>query len=196
MKVGREFRTGPIAVDGVEIARRIRRCLPGGKVLIVLRNQVDWLRSMYVHYFSYLPRQRRSFTDFLNTLEGKSAVSAGLFDATLRQYFDTFGRDRVHVMLLEQVARQEDRTLRELCRFLGVDFFPHDPRRADRNAGRGDAVAAVRRRVLAGLAALGWSNVGVLTEGEKSYLRAFYSASNARTSRLLSLDLSRHGYPC
>ena len=81
-------------------------------------------------------------------------------------------------------------------RFFGVDFFPHDPQRADRNAGRGDAVAAVRRRVLAGLAALGWSNVGVLTEGEKSYIRAFYGASNARTSRLLSLDLSQYGYPC
>jgi len=196
MRVEGELTTAPVAVNSAEIARRIGHCLPEAKVLIVLRNQVDWLRSMYVHYLAHLPRRRQSFADFLNTPEGKSAACAGLFDQTLRAYFDVFGRDRVHVMLLEQLARYEQVSLRRLCSFLGVRFHPFDSKCLDYNKGRGDALQRVRGRLFAALAALGFKESSVLKESEKSYLRAFYSASNARTAKLLAVDLARYGYPC
>jgi len=190
-----QLRSGPVAVDPAEIARRIRDCVPKGKVLLVLRNQVDWLRSMYVHYLNHLPPRQRRFSDFLNTREGKSALDAGLFDRMLGALFRTFKRDRVHVMLLEALARDEEASLRDLCRFLEVDYHPCDSSQLQRNGQRGDAISAARGRLWGALARLGWKQIDVLRREEKAFLRAFYSASNARTAQLLSLDLSEYGYP-
>jgi hypothetical protein len=192
-KVG--MRSAPVAVDPAEITRRIHDCLPEAKILMVLRNQVDWLRSMYLHYLEHLPFGHRSFQHFLDTVEGRCALDAGFYDRFLTGCFGLFGRDRVHVMLLERLAAFEQVELQALCRFLGVEYVAHDHSRADRNAGRGNA-AALRFGRLVGrlLSHTPWTcnNLGPRHE---AVIRAFYSASNTRTAELLACDLSEFRYP-
>ncbi|MDA0748870.1 MAG: sulfotransferase [bacterium] len=116
-----------------EIAQRIKATVPQTKILIVLRNQVSWLRSYYLHQINSLPENQRAFTDFLNTLEGRNALYSGNFDLTIEAYQQVFGKENVHVMLLEQIHTQQDETLQKLCTFLGVPFIAFSSDREKRN---------------------------------------------------------------
>jgi sulfotransferase family protein len=189
-----------------EIARRIKAAVPQAKILIVLRNQHDWLRSMYLHYTAYYPPGRARFVDFLDTLEGKAAIAAACYDRTLDVYAASFGRERMHVMLLEELNRHEDQALRALCEFLGVAFRPVDHEHADRNQGKRrlpdgrPAVPESRptlwKRAIArrGPSPAGGTSNGVLTADDQAYVRALCAASNYRTSVWLGRDLAHWGY--
>ncbi|MBT4482184.1 MAG: hypothetical protein HOC71_00735 [Candidatus Latescibacteria bacterium] len=191
-----------------ELARRIKQILPESKILVVLRNQVDWLRSMYLHLYGHLPKERKNFTDFLDTLEGKCAISAGNFDKTLEIYESFFGKENIHVMLLEEFSQNEEQTLRELCNFMEVPFYPIDRKSADKNIGKAhnqtrflrfQSILGTRGLKLATLFSAGrlgrHLSKDVLTEHEKEMIRSFYAVSNYRTSLWLDCDLAKWGYP-
>lgn len=184
-----------------EIARRIRSILPDSKILIVLRNQVDWLRSMYLHYSPHYHPQRRGFLDFLDTIEGKATLASACYSHTLESYRRHFGKERIHVVLFEELIQKEEETLRALCRFLGVSGLPMDRGKANRNQG------------MNGLPEIGspvsfWASPrslfrkkeaeeakSVLNSQEIRFIRAMYAVSNYQTSVWLDRDLSAWGYP-
>lgn len=194
------------------IAERIASVLPEARILVTLRNQVDWLRSNYLHFMLHLPKHRRSFTDFLTTREGKLLLSAGQYDEVLALYRRRFGEDRVHVILLEELARDEDRVLRGLCDFLGVRSLPFDKTLAERNTGMG----AGRGALVRAYSKLGISDatarrlrpffkpmerlltlrprVPALTKQEEKIVRAFFAVSNYNTARILGSDIAALGY--
>lgn len=195
-----------------EIAERIAGVLPKARILITLRNQVDWLRSNYLHYMLHLPKRRRGFTDFLTTREGKLLLAAGNYDQVLALYHRRFGEDRVHVILLEDLATQEDRILRGLCEFLGVAFHPFDKRLADRNTGmgpgRGTLVRAYSRLGISDTTARRlrpWfkpvenlvssrMQTATLTRQEEEMIRSVFAVSNCRTAHILGRDIASLGY--
>lgn len=205
---------GGIMVPGQqEIAARIRARVPKAKILLVLRNQIDWLRSTFLHHILFMEPGRRRFADFLNTLEGKCAVHAGLFDQTIAAYQDEFGRENVHVLLMERLASDTDGAVQDLCRFLGVDYMPYEYRDETKNAGKGsgagNAIALLSRIGMSdeamrriGKAARPVRAIGermlerdVVSPPEARLLTAVYAASNFRTQQMTGLDLRRAGYP-
>ncbi len=195
------------------MARRIKAKVPDARILIVLRNQIDWLRSSFLHHIFFLPPKSRTFGDFLNTLEGKSAAFAGLFHQTIAAYYDKFGRENVHVMLLEELSANVAEPLGRLCGFLGVSYVEYHPDEGEQNRGKGTAAARAISLIskwgvpdrhaerLGGLARLLAPMLGpvldrdAISPKERALLRAFYAASNYHTARLTGLDLRRYGYP-
>jgi hypothetical protein len=195
-------------------AERIRATLPDARVLLTLRNQVDWLRSNYLHYILGLPSKRRRFADFVQTREGKLLLAAGAYDHLLILYRELFGPERVHVILLEDVVADEANVLRGLCEFLGVDYVPFDPAAREYNTGIGPGRGALVRAYSAlgisdatarrlrpwfsrmeGLAA-DWLNTPALSAEEEAMVHAYYAVSNYNTSRILGRDLQPLGYAC
>ena len=197
-----------------DIAERIHAALPNARILITLRNQVDWLRSNYLHYMLDLPPKRRRFRDFLQTREGKLLLDAGAYDKLLTLYRDLFGPEKVHIVLLEDIAADEANVLRRLCEFLGVHYEPFDSDARELNTGigpgRGALVKAysslgisddVARKLRAWLPWAERLAAGVLTPpalsaGEVAMIRANYAVSNYQTSRILRRDLASLGYAC
>jgi hypothetical protein len=61
------------------------------------------------------------------------------FSAQLRRYFELFGRERVHVVLYDDLRQYPGKTFREVLKFLnlfpdhGCDFAPHNSNRRVRN---------------------------------------------------------------
>ena len=199
--------------DPVAVARRIRLTIPNVRILLILRNQIDWLRSNYLHHLSFLPARHRNFADFLTSLEGKSAAFAGLFHQTIAGYYEQVGRENVHVMLLEALEKDEEATLRSLCSFLRVDYAPFNRADGDLNEGKGVTAG----RVISLLSRLGFSDrqIGnlsramwplkpmarslsggdVISRKERMVLESMYAASNFHAGRLTGLDLKHFGYP-
>jgi len=198
--------------DPVAMATRIHSKAPYTKILLVLRNQIDWLRSAYLHQIFHLPPTARSFTDFINTLEGKCNVYAGLYHLIIASYYDVFGRDRVKVMLLEDFAADLTGSLRGLCSFLGVDYIDAPPERERWNRGRGVPEGllfahlsrygfpdAWGKRIASSMCRLPYvatllARRDVISADEKAMLHGFYAVSNYHTKQLTGLDLAGHGY--
>ncbi len=196
-----------ISPDHAELARRIKHALPDARILIVLRNQFDWFRSMYLHYLPHFPAGRCFFVDFLSTLEGKAAAYAAAYDRLLESYAACFGKENIHVMILEEIASDEENVLHGLCRFLEVPFFPMDLSEADQNKALSTSYSLVPEEQSAlrgllrklGLTFRKLSSIRkrppILSEADEAFIRSFYAVSNYRTSVWLDRDLACWGYP-
>lgn len=201
--------------DPVEMAGRIRQAYPDARILLVLRNQTDWLRTHYRVFMGELPPGRHKFSDFLTTLEGQLVRGGGFYDRTIGAYFDLFGRDNVRIALFEDIRDDEAAALKDLCAFLGVREAGYDP--ADRRYNRGPSNAEVRLRdwlasvgvgskQLAALRPLGRvvravlpqsrSHADPLTDADRRMIAELYGDSNCKTAQLIGRDLARIGYPC
>lgn len=121
---------------------RIREYSPDARILIVLRPPLEQMRSQYNH----LVRARREdIPDFHAAVSASAARRAGKhippgrgvrawldylgiahFAPQVERYVDTFGVERVKVLLLEDLVARPAETFRDVLRFLDVDtsFVP------------------------------------------------------------------------
>jgi hypothetical protein len=122
-----------------ESAGRIRQKIPQARIIISLRNPVErawslfkWMRA---HSYETIP----DFAEALET-EDKSRLgnttflrnngeyyynflyyNSGLYYEQVKRFFDTFGRDRVHVQIFEEFIRTPLEHTQRIFSFLGVD---------------------------------------------------------------------------
>jgi hypothetical protein len=151
------------------------------RVLLQLREPVGWLHSLHSHLVF---TGDEDIVDFEAALEAEADRAEGrrlppwsmpavatrylahcAYAAQVRRWFDAFGRDRVHVLILDDLQRDPEAALDAMLRFLGVPTdFPGraevlDAGRRARNQNRRVRSAAVRslvnapprRRVLEGV---------------------------------------------
>lgn len=118
-------------------AERIARTLPGVRAVACLR---DPTRRAYSHYLDWREdkaRERRSFAKAIgDELAGEleearerpegdppyfGYVARGLYLRQLERLARLLGPQRVHVVLLDELASDPEGTFAGVCRFLGID---------------------------------------------------------------------------
>ncbi len=210
---GAQLCDSKMAPAGAKVIARIKETLPDARILLTLRNQVDWLRSNYYHSMLSLPVKQRGFESFLSTREGKLLLHAGNYDRVILEYQELFGPEKVCVILLEDIKNSETEVLQRLCVFLGVNYFPFRRELVNRNmgigSGRGLAVRAysalgisdnVARRLRPWLKPLEMllarrPVMSAITSSDERKIKAFYAASNFNAARILDRqDLPALGY--
>jgi hypothetical protein len=112
-----------------ECADRIKSAIPKAKIIISLRNPVE---RAYSHYLMEC-RRGREVMDFEQALQfdlaraergwGKSAqyIELGLYADQVKSFLTAFGRDRVLVVLFEELVRDTRRTMEQVADYLGID---------------------------------------------------------------------------
>lgn len=196
-----------------EIPKRLQAVVPDAKIVVMIRNQVDWLRSNYLHYINGLPEGKKKFSDFLSTLEGKRITFAGLYHHCLEAYFKAFGKKNVHIILLEQIKTDRLQALQKLCDFLEVPFVDFPKKYWNINKGKSylqgnlirmSSVLRIPYSVVRQLSPLvgplqdkllSVNSSDVLTSSEKSLIQSFYAVSNYHTAKLTGIALTQYGYP-
>jgi hypothetical protein len=128
-------------------ANEIKRFNPESRIVVLLREPVDMIYSLF-HWFRFDGNEPlRTFTEALNAENSRRAGlqtsrqtyfaqgliyrKTALYTAQLRRYFEIFGRERVHVMLYEDLARDAAGVYRNALKFLGVNAehtLPQFPR--------------------------------------------------------------------
>jgi hypothetical protein len=118
-------------------ASEIRAFGSEARIIIMLREPVEMLYSLY-HEFRYLGDEHLpSFHQALGAEPDRRAgrrvcrracFAQGLvyretarYADQVKRYFDTFGRERVHVIIYDDLATQPSRVYLETLQFLGVD---------------------------------------------------------------------------
>ena len=118
-------------------AREIKDFSPDAQVMVVLRNPVD---VMYAQHNQLIFNVIEDIPDFAEALAAEPDRRAGKrippgpinvenlfyrhsvhFAEQLERYFEVFGRDRVHVMLTDDMRRDGAGVVRGALEFLGVD---------------------------------------------------------------------------
>ena len=114
----------------------IRRVSPDARIVAMVRNPVDVIHSLHAHK---LAAGTEDIADFEHALDAEEDRRAGrrlpphsnprlatyrdraLFGEQLSRWVDVFGRERVHIIVFEDMARMPAAEFRRLLAFLGID---------------------------------------------------------------------------
>jgi hypothetical protein len=129
-------------LHSTEAARLIREFAPDARILIMLRDPVDMIQA---RHRQRIWSQREDITDLAEAIAAEPDRLAGrrlprraiqlrgyqyrescIMTPQVRRYLDTFGAERVHIALLEDMADDSLAVYRGVLEFLGVDpdFVP------------------------------------------------------------------------
>ncbi len=134
----------------ISAARAIKEFAPDARIVVVLRNPVDVMYAQHnqliFNVIEEIPdfetalnaeddrRQRRRIPPGPINVENLFYRHSVRFAEQLERYFEVFGRDRVHVMLYDDLRRDGAAVVRECLEFLGVDpSLAAAPPRANEN---------------------------------------------------------------
>lgn len=101
-----------------ETPERIARVLPDARLVYLLRDPVERMRSHY-HHSVLLGRERRPVDEAL--LAGGGYLDTSRYAMQLRRYLDHFPAEQVMVAFSEDLRTDRRATLERICRFVGAD---------------------------------------------------------------------------
>jgi hypothetical protein len=171
---------------------RLAATLPDARIVVILRNPVDRAYSHYWH-------KRRLGDEPLETFEeaiaaeperrarqevrkriGFAYVDRGHYAPQIESLIAGHGRERVHVMLLDDLVRDREATLRELLTFLDVDPSPASTLEVrKRNSYRVTTAEGTTAAV----------DYTPMSEQTRAELTDHFAASNQRLAEILERDL-------
>lgn len=186
-----------IRFDPEEMARRVGIQYPDARILVVIRDQADWLGSAYRYFLPRLPERQRSFEDFCLTPRGHIYREAAHYDRTIHAYGERFGLSNLCVLRFELLRMSPETFLARTSEFLGVDLVTLPSGVV--NPSSSPAVSRIRRRLpyldrLPGPVkkllrraadAVPTMNSPILSADVRASIAASYAESNRRTEDLL-----------
>lgn len=101
------------------IPEKISDLLPECKIIIVLRNPVDYIFSLYKkHRQSLFVKE-----EFNDLLKSRSYLNQGLFSEKMKAYFDAFKRNQIFVGYYEEFSLDNHNYLSKIYQFLQVEEY-------------------------------------------------------------------------
>ena len=97
----------------------IKQHFPDVKLIVCLRNPMDRAYSEYGMHRYYTLAEKRSFEDALE--EEAEYIGKGLYFEQLQRVLQYFPKDRMHVILFDDIVADPESVLKKLLYFLGVD---------------------------------------------------------------------------
>lgn len=108
-------------------AQNLKRLFPNAKILIIIRNQIDYLLSLYAFRVGVKGAETKNFNQFIQRM-GKSGLFEYLqYHRLIQKYQDLFGASQVLVFPMEMLKKDPDTMLKEMFAFMGVSPQPISP---------------------------------------------------------------------
>jgi len=122
--------------DSMQIAHRLRQTCESAKIIIVIRSQIEMLRSIFVQYVH--EGGWRNIKSFLGdqTLAGKTLMEHLKYAPLINTYIQLFGKNNVHVGIYEEFAADPQGFLEELNLFLAINTIQISERYYAKRANR------------------------------------------------------------
>lgn len=106
-----------------EVAGRIKKAIPGCRIIICLRNPFERIQSVY----SFQLREGVLDCSFEEALERMpELIEENRYHTLVKPYFDLFGTENIFILDFDALSSEPAALCRNLFRFLGVDegFVP------------------------------------------------------------------------
>lgn len=120
----------PIYLECPQAAQRIRAVLPGARLICSLRHPVDRAYSDYVMQLRHQGRRFDPARDLTPKADWARPDSHWMrisrYHEQLVRYFDAFPREQIHVLVFDDLRRNQLKAVQDAYRFLGIDaaFVP------------------------------------------------------------------------
>lgn len=194
----------------------IRDASPAARILIMLRQPVDMAFSLHGLYNRTGNEDILDFDGALAAQESRASgeripptayfpeglqyESVTQYSAKVERYFNHFGRDRVQVVIFEEMVADPARIYRQILKFLGVD--PHFEAEFDRRRATGlirtkvlqqlrTTAPEVRAKMRGGGRRHTVPRDRAVSAETRARMSELYAPDIAALSELLELDLSR-----
>jgi hypothetical protein len=102
------------------IASNLKACFPNAKILIIIRNQLDYLTSLYSFRVAIKGRETRSFSQFLEEEGNKGLFEHLEYDRLIEHHQELFGKENVAILPVELLKSNHDEFFANLFSFLGI----------------------------------------------------------------------------
>ncbi len=114
---------------------RIYEDAPDVRLIAILRNPIERAYSDFLMYKRDGLEHEEQFIDALKDQDRRDSsldptshyISTGFYFEQLRPYFETFDREKIHILLHEEFVSERDHALMEIFRFLGIDHSVEIP---------------------------------------------------------------------
>ncbi len=197
----------PAYLTTPEAPKRVHALLPEAKLICCLRDPVDRAYSLY-----HLKKLTTGWGSFEEALEADPRIlEMGLYAENLERWFELFPRDRLLILLYDELQADEAAFARRIYEHIGVDpgyrssvigkrvnavVFPR-LRHALRRMGMEPIVRAVGRTWMGG-AIRRWNHgraarAQPMAEATRRRLSEYYREPNRRLEELLGIDLPAWG---
>jgi hypothetical protein len=105
-------------IDPFVIAENLKKLFPNAKILIIIRNQLDYLMSVYTFRVAIKGYETRSFAQYLSD-EGEKGLFAHLeYHWLVERYQDLFGASQVLILPLELLKQSPEELLDRMLAFI------------------------------------------------------------------------------
>ena len=184
-------------MDNELIARRIHQTAPDAKILIVIRNQEDWLASVYKHFI----RGREELRAFSKFIKEDAFVKVGFYSAIVDLYFKLFGRGNVLVLFYEELSKDPKNFLDKISDFFGIDKFDYSQINTKAKVSLTNRGAKILRIVNFAARRFSWAAKPVfyldrkflsklndskfISDKDREYLANLYAEDNEKLAKLL-----------
>jgi hypothetical protein len=96
---------------------RIREAVPQARIIMILRDPVD---QMYSHYLVYV-RDTPAPVSLAEAVRSYRHLYFALYAEPVQRYLETFPRERVKILIFEELVKDPARNLHDVLNFLDVD---------------------------------------------------------------------------
>lgn len=111
---------GHNSVNPFITASNFKCAFPTAKILVIIRNQFEYLRSIYAYRVVVKGRETRRFFQFLSD-EGELGLFEKLeYDQLVNHYIELFGMENVLVLPLELLSNSVENFCNLICDFIEV----------------------------------------------------------------------------
>ena len=107
-------------IDPITNAHHLKNAFPNAKILIIIRNQFDYLTSIYSFRVVLKGQESRSFKRFLLEEEKKGIVDHLEYHRLIEDYIKLFGKERVLILPMEYLKISPNVFSDLLSSFVGV----------------------------------------------------------------------------
>jgi len=113
---------GKKSIDYKIILRNLKKAFPNAKIIIVIRNQIDYLSSIYSFRVTSKGQEYRSLRKFLYELGKEGLFEKMNYYNLIKDYVDNFGKENVLVIPLEILRNSPEQFIRKLCSFMRIEY--------------------------------------------------------------------------
>ncbi len=213
---------GYAELDPEDIANRIKQVWPATRILLIIRNQLDYLMSLYTYRVANKGLESASLQEFIDR-DGPAGLYDKLcYDELIAMYYSIFGTDNVHIQPFEDIRIDPLEFVNRILKFSGsepIKAIPDTPANVSvknipvlkfwRFANRFLAPVwpllprqtrrdILRQKTDISIRLGSYFSDSPKLEPDSAIRREIadrYRNSNRRTEKLTGIDLSKYNYP-
>jgi hypothetical protein len=110
---GVSYLNDPVACE------RIKKHFPEAKLIVTLRNPVDMVYSLY--WYAHNTVEIKTPATFEEAVEKEFYLKRGKYYHWLKMYFDTFPKENIHIVTLDDIKNTPEDVMKGIYKFLEVD---------------------------------------------------------------------------